>query len=175
LRSISFQIPFGVAQAATIRVGLGYGARDAAWIGRAGTAALTVGVGAMAFTATLIWAMPRLFISAYIDVDAVENARVVPLAIQYLAVAAAFQLFDGAQAVGGGLLRGLQDTRVPMFIALFGYWVIGFGTSVLLAFRFDLAGLGVWIGLAVGLAAVTALFLWRWHVRETIGLVPARV
>lgn len=172
IASVAFQIPFGVAQAATIRVGLGYGARDAAWISRAGVAALTVGIGAMAFTATLIWLMPRLFVGAYIDVEAARNARVVPLAVQYLAVAAAFQLFDGAQAVAGGLLRGLQDTRVPMLIALFGYWVIGFGTSVVLAFRFDLAGLGVWIGLAFGLAAVTALFLWRWRARETIGLVP---
>ncbi|HEX8485534.1 MATE family efflux transporter [Sphingomonas sp.] len=172
IASVAFQIPYGVAQAATIRVGLGYGARDAAWIGRAGVAALGVGIGAMAFTASLMWLMPRVFVGAYIDVDAPANARVVMLAIDYLAVAAAFQLVDGAQAVAAGLLRGLQDTRVPMLVSLFGYWVVGFGTAVLLAFRFDLAGLGVWIGLATGLAAVTVLLLWRWRGRGALGLLP---
>ena len=104
----------------------------------------------MGLTAAAIWLTPRLFVSAYIDVDAPQNAAVVALAVKFLAVAAMFQLVDGAQAVAAGVLRGLQDTRVPMIIALFGYWVIGFGTSGLLGFYFGLAGVGVWLGLAVG-------------------------
>ncbi len=66
-------------------------------------------------------------------------------------IAAAFQLFDGMQAVAAGALRGLQDTRVPMWIAIFAYWVPGFGIALALGFATPLEGSGVWIGLAVGL------------------------
>ena len=72
-----------------------------------------------------------------------------------------------------GALRGLQDTRMPMLLALTGYWIFGFGTSVVLGFRTPLAGLGVWIGLAVGLVVVAGLLLVRWVRREGLGLVPA--
>jgi putative MATE family efflux protein len=171
--AVAFQLPMGIAQAATIRVGLAYGARDRAWIARAGNVALVAGIGCMALTATLIWATPRTFIGAYIDVDAPANAIVVGLAVQYLAVAAMFQLVDGAQAVAAGVLRGLQDTRIPMMIAAFGYWAIGFSTSVLLGFPIGWQGVGIWTGLAAGLAAVALLLLWRWSARDRIGLMPA--
>jgi len=173
IAAVAFQVPFGVAQAATIRVGMAYGARDRRWIGRAGWVALALGTGFMVLTALAIWIAPRLFVSAYIDVDAAQNARVVALAVQYLAIAAAFQLFDGAQAVAAGVLRGLQDTRMPMVLAALGYWVFGFGSAVLLGFPLGLQGVGVWIGLAVGLLAVSVLLVWRWNARERLGLVPA--
>lgn len=172
IASVAFQIPFGIAQAATIRVGLAYGAGDRRWIARAGSVALGVGTGVMAFTALLIWAMPRLFIGGYLEIDRPENARVVAITVQLLGVAAMFQLLDGAQAVASGILRGLQDTRVPMLIALFGYWVVGFGTAVLLAFHWRLGALGVWLGLAAGLLAVTLLLGWRWSRRAELGLLP---
>ncbi|WP_294091741.1 MATE family efflux transporter [Sphingomonas sp.] len=173
IAAVTFQIPFGIAQAATIRVGMGYGARDHVWIAHAGTAAILFGIGAMAITASMIWMMPRLLISAYIDVDAAANARVVALATQYLTLAAIFQLVDGAQAVGAGVLRGLQDTRVPMIVAGLGYWVAGFGTAVILGFGLGWEGVGIWTGLAVGLLVVSILLLWRWHIRARIGLLPA--
>lgn len=172
IAAIAFQVPFGIAQAATIRVGMAYGARDTLWIARAGRVALTLGISFMAVTAFAIWAMPRLFVSAYVDVDDPANAAVVALAIKFLAIAAMFQLVDGAQAVAAGVLRGLQDTRVPMLIALFGYWVIGFGTSGLLGFWAGWEGVGIWVGLAVGLLAVSILLMWRWHARGRLGLLP---
>jgi putative MATE family efflux protein len=174
IAAIAFQVPFGVAQAATIRVGMAYGASDPVWIGRAGRVALVLGIGFMAISAAAMWIAPRLFVSAYVDVDEAANAAVVALAIRYLAVAAVFQLVDGAQAVAAGVLRGLQDTRVPMLVALFGYWAVGFVCSVALGFRTPLEGTGVWIGLAVGLLVVSVLLLWRWHARERLGLLPAR-
>lgn len=173
IAAIAFQLPFGLAHAATIRVGLAFGAGDRAWIALAGRVALTLGIGVMALTAALIWAFPRLFVSAYLDVAAPANAVVVALAIKFLAIAAAFQLADGAQAVAAGVLRGLQDTRVPMLIALFGYWVVGFGTSAGLAFGLGWGGVGVWWGLLAGLAAASVLLLWRWSIRERLGLLPA--
>ena len=87
------------------------------------------------------------------------------------AVAAIFQIVDGAQVMGAAMMRGLHDTRVPMLFDLFGYWVIGIGVGAVLAFPMGLEGLGVWIGLATGLAVVSVLMLWRWSRREKLGLV----
>ena len=171
--ALTFQIPFGVAQASTIRVGLAYGARDRRAIGHAGFASLALGVGFMAAMAVLIWLFPSLVLSIYVDVDAARNAAMVGFAMQFLVVAAAFQLFDGAQAVAAGVLRGLQDTRTPMIIAICGYWVAGYGTAIYLGFWTPLAGVGVWIGLAVGLVVVAALLIMRWRMRARLGLLPA--
>lgn len=173
IAATAFQIPFGIAQAATIRVGLAYGAGDAAWIARAGNVALTAGIGVMAATALIMWIAPGALIGLYLDPAAPENQVVVGLAKRFLVVAAIFQLVDGAQAVAAGILRGLQDTRVPMIIALAGYWAVGFSTSVLLGFETTLAGVGVWWGLAIGLLAVAVLLVWRWSIRGRIGLLPS--
>jgi len=173
IAALAFQVPFGLAQAATIRVGMAYGARDAEWIGIAGKVAISCGIAFMATTAIAIWFFPRQILSAYVDVDAPENAAMVGFALQYLAVAATFQLFDGAQAVTAGALRGLQDTRVPLYIAVFGYWAIGYALAIGLGFYTRLEGAGVWIGLAGGLVVVSALLLWRWNRRARLGLVPA--
>jgi MATE family multidrug resistance protein len=173
IAAIAFQVPFGVAQAATIRVGLASGAGAGGGIAPPGWVALAGGVGFMAVTASLLVLFPRAFISVYVDADAPDNARLVALALQYLVIAAFFQLFDGAQAVAAGVLRGLQDTRMPMIIAAFGYWAIGFVIAVLLGFWAEWQGLGIWIGLAAGLAAVSVLLLWRWMRRDALGLVPA--
>lgn len=168
--ALAFQVPFGLGQAATIRVGYHFGAGDHAAVGRAGWAALVLSVSFMAVTASAMLLMPRTILSLYVDPAAPANAAMVAFAVQYMAIGAAFQLFDGTQAVAAGALRGLQDTRVPMAIALFGYWIPGLGTSLWLGFRTPLEGIGVWIGLAVGLVVVAGLLLWRWHRRERLGL-----
>ena len=171
IAALAFQVPLGVAQAGTIRVGLAFGARDGAAIARAGWVAIAVGTGFMLSTALFILAAPMLLISIYIDTNAPENARTVALALSFLGIAAMFQLLDGCQVVAAGALRGLQDTRVPMLIAGLSYWVAGFGTSILLGFYTPLQGLGIWIGLAAGLAVASALLLWRWSRREELELV----
>src|SRR5690606_16375431 len=116
---------------------------------------------------------PRWLLTAYLDPDAPRNAALVALAVQYLAIAAAFQLSDGVQVVAAGALRGLQDTRVPMWIAIFSYWAIGFALAAVLGFGFRLEGLGVWIGLAAGLTCAAMLLLRRWRRRGPLRLLAA--
>lgn len=172
IAAFTFMVPLGLAQAATVRVGLAYGARDPAGIARAGWVALVLGIGFMAVMALTLILFPRQLIGIFIDIADARNATVVALAVQFMGIAALFQIVDGAQSVGAGVLRGLQDTRWPMIFAAFGYWVVGIGVGITLAFPFGLKGLGVWIGLASGLAVVAVLMVWRWMRREALGLIP---
>ena len=171
IAAFAFQVPFGIGQAATIRVGYHYGAGDRTAVGHAGWAAICICVCFMSITASTLWLIPHLIVSAYVDVHAPVNAALIGFAVQFMAIAALFQLFDGVQAVTAGSLRGLQDTKMPMAIALFGYWLPGFGSAVWLAFFTPLRGLGVWIGFAIGLGVVAIMLLRRWHRRDRLGLV----
>ena len=170
IAALSFMVPWGLAQAATVRVGLFHGRRDRAGITRAGWTAWVLGVGFMAAMALLIWAIPRQLFTLFLE-DTPANARVIALGVSFLAVAAIFQVVDGAQVVGAGMLRGLHDTRVPMIFTFVGYWAIGIGVGVWLAFAQSWGGVGIWTGLALGLAIVAVLMLWRWRARERLGLV----
>ncbi len=166
--SLAFMIPLGLAQAATVRVGRAYGAGDHTGAGIAGWLSLIFGTGFMVLTASAMILAPRMLISAFIDADLPENAGIVALAISFLAVAGIFQVVDSAQVVGAGMLRGLQDTRIPMYYAMFGYWGVGLPIGAGLAFATPLKGLGLWIGLASGLGIVAVLVIWRWTRREEI-------
>ena len=168
--ALAFQVPFGVGQAATIRVGYHYGAGNRDAIGRAGWVGIGMGGAFMCLTAALMLLQPELLLRIYVDPSLAANAAMVGFAIRYMKVAAAFQLFDGIQAVAAGSLRGLQDTRMPMLIAIFSYWVPGFGVAIWLGFYTPLAGTGVWIGLAIGLVFSAILLTWRWSRRERLGL-----
>jgi len=163
-------VPLGISQAATVRVGLAYGQGDRAAIGRAGWTSFTLGTGFMLFTATLLLFWPRTLVGLFIDLNDPANAHVAALAVSFLAVAALFQIVDGAQSVGAGMLRGLHDTTLPMVYAAVGYWVIGLGVGVLLGFHAGWGGVGIWVGLASGLAVVSVLMVTRWMRRERLGL-----
>jgi MATE family multidrug resistance protein len=171
LAALCFMTPLGIGQAATVRVGLAYGRGDPAAISRAGRTAFGVTMIFMLTTTTLMLLFPSQLIGLFMDVGDPANARVAALAMSFLMVAALFQLFDGAQAVGAGMLRGLQDTKVPMIISAIGYIGVGLSSSVLLGFHFGFSGVGVWIGLALGLAAAATLLIGRWTLRERLRLV----
>jgi MATE family multidrug resistance protein len=174
IASIAFMVPLGLSQATVVRVGLAFGARDQRWIGLAGSVSLVAALGFMIISATTMWLFPRDLAGLFLDASKPETARVLDLTVAFLSIAALFQLFDGAQVIGSAMLRGLQDTRVPMVFAAVGYWVFGLGGGYLLAFRWGLKGVGIWIGFALGLAVVALLMLLRWAMRERLGLVPDR-
>jgi len=173
LAALTFMVPLGLGQAATVRVGLALGRRDDAAITRAGWTAWVMGVAFMGTMALGMWIFPRELVTLFLD-DVPANATVIALAVSFLKVAAAFQLVDGAQVIGAGMLRGLHDTRWPLIFALIGYWGVGLGIGAWLAFAADWKGVGIWIGLASGLAAVAALMLARWVLRDWIGLTRIR-
>jgi MATE family multidrug resistance protein len=171
IAATSFMVPLGLAQAATVRVGLAYGRSDPDGIARAGWTALVMGIAFMAAMALLMWVFPRELVTLFFD-DNAANARAIALAASFLLIAALFQMVDGAQVVGAGMLRGLHDTRVPMIYALIGYWIVGIGTGIWLGFGAGWEGQGIWVGLAVGLGFVSVLMIRRWTMRGALGLVP---
>jgi MATE family multidrug resistance protein len=173
IAALSFMVPLGISQASTVRVGLALGRSDLAGIARAGWTSFVLGVGFMSLMALLIFAIPHSLVHLFLDESDPANAPVIALAVSFLAVAALFQIVDGAQVVGAGMLRGLHDTTVPMIYAALGYWLIGLGVGVGLAFGLGWEGRGIWTGLAAGLAVVAALMLVRWTRRERLGLTPA--
>jgi MATE family multidrug resistance protein len=173
IASFCFSVPLGIGQAVTVRVGRAYGAQDVQGVTRAGWTSFVLGTGFMTVTASLMLFAPHVLIGAFLDVGDPKNALVIDLARSFLVLAAIFQLADGAQAVGAGMLRGLQDTRVPMLYAALGYWGIGLPLGAILAFGTGLRGVGIWIGLAAALAVVALLMLWRWLRRDRLGLVTA--
>lgn len=173
IASFTFQIAYGISQAATIRVGLFFGGLNHAGIARAGRAALLVAFSFSSGAAVLFFTAPGLLLSVYIDIAAPENASLVVLTTQYIFIAAAFQVFDTVQAVTAGLLRGLQDTRIPMYFAVGAYWLIGFSISAWLGLGTALGGVGVWIGLAISLVVAAFLLLVRWVRRGQYNLLPA--
>ncbi len=168
IASMAFMFPMGIAQAATVRVGTAFGANNKADIGMAGWAAFIIAMSFMCITASIMWLFPRELIGFFIQKNNADNEAVILLAIGFLKIAAIFQIADGAQVVGAGMLRGLQDTKWPMIFAAIGYWGIGIGVGALLAFKFGLAGFGIWIGLALGLAIVGILMIIRWSMRDRL-------
>ncbi|NJO77838.1 MAG: MATE family efflux transporter [Cyanobacteria bacterium RM1_2_2] len=159
--AVTFMVPLGISLATTVRVGqqLGQqnpaGARLAGWVG-IGIAALF-----MSLMAILFWLFPQPIVALYLDIEKPDNAAVVALAKQLLIVAAVFQLFDGIQVSAAGALRGLKDTRIPMLIGIIAYWGIGLTSGYLLGIQLGWGGIGLWWGLAIGLAAASMVLTWR--------------
>lgn len=162
--SLTFMVPLGIGMAATVRVGLAAGARNAVGARRAGYVAIMFGCGFMAICGVVIAAMPESLAGLYLNATDPNNVGVVPLAASFLYVAAAFQLFDALQVTAQTSLRGLKDARAPMWIAGLSYWLIGFPLAYGLAKWAHLDGLGVWLGLLASLLVAGVGMLWRWDV-----------
>ena len=161
--SITFMVPLGISQAATVRVAYELGAGRALAARRAGFVALALGIGFMGAAAVVLWTTPGAIIAAYVDISDPANRETVEIARQLIAIAAIFQVFDGVQVIAAGALRGYKDAMVPMLLATFGYWGIGFAACWLFAFPLGYGAVGLWWGLALGLAVVAILLTVRLH------------
>ncbi len=169
--SFAFMIPLGLAMAATVRVGRAFGAQSPVGITRAGWTSIAMGTAIMAVTGLLFLTVPEIFVALFLDPAIPGNTQALVLAGTYLAIAGLFQVVDGAQVVAVHVLRGLSDTKVPMLIALFGYWGVGMPVAYFLGDADRLAGVGVWLGLASGLAFCAVVLTTRFALRERLGLI----
>lgn len=165
LAAMAFMVHMGLANAATVRVGQAHGRGDRGAMRHAGLVASVLSVGFSMVAIAVFLLMPETLVGAFIDPEDPQRDAILLTGAHLLAVAALFQLFDGAQAIGLGVLRGAQDTRVPMIMAALAYWGLGVPASYGLGFVAGWGGIGVWLGLVVGLAAAAGLlmqrFFWR--------------
>lgn len=146
--SVVFMIPLGIGFATTVRVGFFAGSGNAAAARHAGLVGMGMGISNAAFNASLMLLFGGMIAALY-----TRDAGIAAQAVRFLGLAAVFQLADGLQATANGALRGLKDTRLPMLITLFSYWLIGMPVGWWLCFHTPLAADGLWWGLTAGLAA----------------------
>jgi MATE family multidrug resistance protein len=162
--SLAFMIPLGLAQAATVRVGVAAGANDREALVRASWVVVIISAGIAVIGGLLFSTFPSFFAGLFLDRTKADAAVVLGFATTFVVVAGVFQLVDGLQAIAAGLLRGIKDTRIPMILALISYWGIGFALAYTLAFPLGWGGIGIWVGFVFGLLAATLLLLGRFVV-----------
>ena len=166
ISSISYMIPYGLSQAATVRVGYFTGGQDPLAARRAGFAAIWLGIIWMAMTGTSMVLFPHTLVGFYIDVNSPVNQGALAVAFMIIPIGALFQIVDGIQCTAIGALRGLKDTRWPMLMCFIGYCVIGMLSSLLLTFVLGVGPSGVWFGLFIGLCAAGGLLTWRFQIQS---------
>ena len=158
--AMMFMIPFGLSVAISARVGNSIGKKrpdEARFRGYVGVA---VCCAIMACTALLMFLFPNAIASIYTD-----DAPVIEVAVQLIFMAAIFQLSDGLQVSGFGALRGLKDTKVPMYVNLVAYWIIGIPFAYYMGFIAGYGAPGLWMGLIAGLTIAGILHNIRFYRR----------
>jgi len=170
IASLTFVMHLGISQAATVRAGRAYGRQSVTDLHRSGRVSVALSVTMALATMVVFLSLPEPLISAFLDRDEPARDAIVSIGVTLLAMAALFQLMDGAQVTALGLLRGVQDTQVPMFIAAFSYWVIGMPVAYGLGIWMGWGGVGVWSGLVLGLGVAGAALMYRfwWDVGQRV-------
>ena len=173
LASITFMVHLGFSNVATIRVGNAYGRRDIPHMSRGSlmVTLLSFGFSALTMIVFVLWPEPLIFF--FMREGETARAEILAIGVGLLAMAALFQLVDGAQAVALGMLRGVQDTKIPMIYAAISYWLVGIPCSYVLGFVLGWEGIGIWAGLVIGLACAAVLLNMRFWGSTIKGLAAS--
>lgn len=161
LASITFMVPLGVSMAGAVKVGQAQGRGDGPGAVRAGETALALGLAFMAGMALVFFAAPAFLVRLYTG-----DAAVVAMGAPLVLIAAVFQVFDGAQVVLTGALRGLGETRLALLANLIGHWCVGLPLGAFLALSCGLGPRGLWWGLCTGLVVTAGVLYKAWRVRS---------
>jgi len=166
LTALMFMVHLALSEAATIRAAGHYGRRDEAELRMGARAAISMSLGFGVLVVIIFLAIPGSLVAAFMDPDEPQRDAVLTLGIVLLMLSALFQFVDALQAMVLGLLRGVQDTRMPMVLACVSYWVIGIPISYVMAFVLGWGAEGLWLGLTVGLGAAAVLLSLRFWGRS---------
>jgi MATE family multidrug resistance protein len=154
---VAYMVPLGISAAAAVAVGHAIGAGDPARARRTGWIAIGLAFIFMTFMAVLLTLFPYAIVHIYS-----HDSRVLAIGAPLLALAAAFQVFDGVQIVATGALRGCGHTKAPMALNLIGYWVFGLPLGYTLCFYAKFGVYGIWIGLTLALVLIAIFVLFEW-------------
>ena len=166
--SAVFMIHMGLSNAATVRAAQAYERGDNRGLRDGAKVVIAMSILTALVTVLVFLVFPEFLIGLFMHPGEAERGAVIAIGVGLLAAAALFQLVDAAQVMALGLLRGLQDTRIPMVIAAISYWLIGVPASYVLGFTWGMGGVGIWLGLAVGLALAGVLMMarfWGWSAK----------
>lgn len=167
--SATFMVHLGLGNVATIRAGNAFGRQDRAHMARGAVVVILMSLLAAIVAIAAFLLIPEVMVAWFLAPDDPDRAQIIGIGVLLFAAAALFQLVDGAQVIALSLLRGAQDTRIPMVIAVLSYWAVGIPVSYVLGFVVGLGGVGIWLGLAVGLAFAGVLLMhrfWRITIRR---------
>ena len=167
IASLTFMMHLGLSQAITVRAGQAWGRDDRHLLKVSSQAAMILSLIAALLTVVMFLTIPEVLIGFFVDPDDPARPAILTVGASLLAMAALFQLVDSGQVMALGMLRGVQDTRVPMVMAIVSYWVVGLPVSYVLGFMLNLEGPGIWLGLTVGLACACVLMQYRFWTRYT--------
>jgi MATE family multidrug resistance protein len=154
ISSVTFVVHLGLAAAATVRAGNAYGRKDFVGLRDGAVVATLASIGLSLLTLILFVTFPTALVGLFIDAHDPARDQILALGAVLLVVSGLFQFVDGGQVMALSLLRGIQDTSVPLLIAVIGYWAIGLPVGYVLGFWLGFDGVGIWAGIAVGLAIV---------------------
>lgn len=168
IAGLTFMLPLGLSSASAVRVGHHLGSDQRAAAAHSGWTALIIGIAIMSCTGMIFWLAPRPLLSVFTNVP-----EVIATGSSLLLIAAVFQIFDGIQVVGTGILRGTGETRIPMVANLIGHWLIGLPTGYWLCFVAGWGVTGIWVGLSIGLIVVALALVVAWQ-RRAHGLLSPR-
>lgn len=155
--SVIFMIPLGLSFAATVRVGRAVGRKDETGLYRASVTVTVLALIIAIVAAVVLIVFPEPLIRLFLDADNKDAATIVAIGVPLLAIAAVFQIVDTLQVITAGLLRGIKDTKVPMYMAVVSYWLVGVSSAYILGFSMSFEGVGIWSGLAIGLLVASVL------------------
>ncbi len=165
IAALAFMVHLGLSNAATVRAGRAVGQGDPQALRDGARTAIALSMSFGVTMVILFLSFPEPLISLFLDRSKPDSEQIVAIGITLLALAAMFQMADAAQVMALGLLRGIKDTRVPMWLAALSYWVIGIPISYLLAFPMGYGAVGLWLGLVIGLTVAAVLLMTRFWMR----------
>ena len=157
IASVMFMVHLGLAEASTIKAGNAWGNKNILDLKKGAKVAASCSILFSFIAMTFLIVFGDAVVSIYVDIDDPSREQIIRIGALLLIAAALFQFVDGGQAMALGLLRGIQDTAVPMIITILSYWLVGIPSAYLFAFVFNWAPLGIWAGLATGLGSAALL------------------
>lgn len=166
--AVAFMVHVGLSNAATVRAGRAVGRVDEAGLHRGGITTLVIALMLSSVAVLLFLSVPEPLIGIFLDSAEPARDQILAIGVSLLAMAALFHVADSTQVIALGLLRGVQDARVPLIMAVISYWVVGIPAGYLFGFIWGYGAVGIWMGLVCGLTLSAVLLNYRFWTRSWV-------
>lgn len=170
---VSLSVAAGLGDAVRVRVAFGMGRDSPPAARQAAEITLRMGIAVLGVAALLLWLLPEAIVRLFLNMDEDESVAVLGAAVSFAVAAGLFQALIGLQIIAANAMRGLRDTRTPMFYAVLGYWILGLGSGTVACFALGLGSTGLWWGMTAGVAVSSTLMVLSFFRRVAAAMPPA--